>query len=725
MLAENDKWPERVLAQQQNWLGKSKGARIPFSLSSDSFRLPRSEVETFTTRLDTLYGVQYISLSLNHPLVVEYARSSQDLRDFLDRASSLPEDSKEGFLLPSVTAFNPLALLDDAKDFVKDPLPVFVAPYVLGDYGSGAVMGVPAHDTRDFDFWIFNRPENPIKSVIRSSMDDTEPSIMIEPFTQAGYLSSECVPFAGHSTEAAKSSIMDALSAKTSQARHEIRFKLRDWLVSRQRYWGTPIPIVHCDSCGAVPVPAHELPVTLPDLPESYFATSRSNPLASLEPWQNTHCPSCHGPARRDTDTMDTFVDSSWYHLRFANPHNHSLPFSPTAIDTQLPVDLYVGGVEHAILHLLYARFMTKFLSNPSLGLIPPTSALTAANGEPFTRLLSQGMVHGKTYTSPAGKSLNPSTDLDLSDPTKPLIKDTQQAPNVSWEKMSKSKHNGVDPTSCISSYGSDTVRAHMLFLAPVSKVLEWDESRIIGVQRWLGRVWRLVQTHRPSETLSSTTPFTLPRTSENLSSQERRLLNTLDTTVTSLTHALDETFALNTVVSTLMEFTNDISATIGSSSSSTASSTPVISEKVARYVLGELVKLMAPVTPAFAEECWERLHLPLKPPPGGFVPVESVFDVGWPSPVDNSLLSAAEGRGELVKCAVQVNGKLKFTCEVEKEGQKEESHEGESEEEWFKDKIGNCPEGAKWFGRGQRFEMANVKRIVVVGGGRVVNFVF
>ena len=647
--------------------------------------------------------------------MVAYARTSQELQDFLDRASSFPGDSKNGFLLPSVAAYNPLRLLEGVRDFVRKPLPVFVAPYVLDDYGSGAVMGVPAHDTRDFDFWTLNRPETPIRSVINSSVNNIEPPSSIEPLVQAGYLSSECVPFAGLSTEAAKSSIMDALSAKTSEAAHETRFKLRDWLISRQRYWGTPIPIVHCDSCGAVPVPAHELPVVLPDLPESYFATSRSNPLASLESWHNTYCPSCRKLAKRDTDTMDTFVDSSWYHLRFANPHNHSLPFSPAAVGTQLPVDLYIGGIEHAILHLLYARFMTKFLSNPSLGLVPPDSALTAANGEPFTRLLSQGMVHGKTYTSPAGKALDPLVDLDLSDPAKPLIKDTQQAPVVTWEKMSKSKHNGVDPTSCIAAYGSDAVRAHMLFLAPVSKVLEWDESRIVGVQRWLGRVWRLVQNHRPAETLSSTEAFPLPKTPESLSSQEQDLLKSLNTTLDSLTHALDETFALNTVVSTLMEFSNDVS---------TATTGPHdLSEQVARYVLGELVKLMAPITPAFAEECWERLHLPLKPPPGGFTQVESVFDVGWPSPVDAQLLSDGEGRPRRLKCAVQVNGKVKFTCELEAKGV--QATEEEDEEEWFKKKIGQCAEGKKWFGEGQRFAMGSVKRVIIVGGGKVVNFVY
>ncbi|KAI5290916.1 Leucyl-tRNA synthetase, mitochondrial, partial [Ascosphaera acerosa] len=374
-------------------------------------------------------------------------------------------ETKAGFLLPGVTATNPVALLEQ-NAAVPPRIPLYVAPYVLGDYGEGAVMGVPGHDARDFAFWRQqNGPSADVLSVVRpmqTARDDTDTAPLDGPYTEQGILAPCCGSYAGMTSQQAMQAIVQRLAERGGMAEHSESWRLRDWLISRQRYWGAPIPIVHCKRCGPVPVPDEDLPVTLPPIDAAQLKGKPGNPLEKAGEWLRVACPSCGADARRDTDTMDTFVDSSWYFLRYLDARNEQRPFAAGAAR---PVDIYVGGVEHAILHLLYARFIYKFLATS--GLVSDSYAREDPHLEPFRMLLTQGMVHGKTFKDPATQRFLRPDEVDLSDPKAPRIKGTDTGPSVSYEKMSKSKYNGVDPTACIAKFGADAVRAHMLFAAP------------------------------------------------------------------------------------------------------------------------------------------------------------------------------------------------------------------------------------------------------------------
>ncbi|KAH6642748.1 hypothetical protein C7974DRAFT_107918 [Boeremia exigua] len=475
-LAKDGRWPEKVLAMQRNWIGRSEGTNLWFDIDGAQF----DPVEVYTTRADTLLGVQYLALSLTHPIVTRLAAEDEALRDFISRAKDLP-NSKEGYRLP-VVARNPLA---EALN-IDSSTPVFAAPYVLDDYGSGAVMGVPGHDTRDHSFWKTNAGDEPIKVVITAKQGSPASVNPEQAMTARGFVAADVPEFANMDSTTAVTKMVEKLQSSGKRAEQTTNWRLRDWLISRQRYWGTPIPIVHCHSCGPVPVPDTDLPVKLPNLPDSFFQGRSGNPLAEDENWKKTSCPKCGSPAERETDTMDTFMDSSWYFFRFLDPKGASV-VEPEKANHGMQVDLYVGGVEHAILHLLYARFISKFLATTPLW---PSGQ--AVHGEPFRQLITQGMVHGQTFTDPAtGRFLKPD-EVDTTDPQHPVIKASGAVPNVSFEKMSKSKYNGVDPGATIAKYGADVTRAHMLFQAPITDVLEWDETKITGVQRWLHRVIRL-----------------------------------------------------------------------------------------------------------------------------------------------------------------------------------------------------------------------------------------
>lgn len=329
VLAKNDAWPERVLSQQYNWLGKSTGAAVKFPVLAAGHQIDAA-IEVFTTRPDTLFGVQYLALASTHPIVAKLALADPELQAFLDTLPGLPPDSKVGYLLPSLRAINPLAYHEETPEATKASLPVYIAPYVLGDYGEGAVMGVPGHDIRDHSFWHEHQVDQPVRFVIASSEDETTTTLENEPLVSHGLLNEHSGPFKGKSSLEAGEMLVGMLE-KADLAKTVEKWRLRDWLISRQRYWGTPIPIIHCDSCGPVPVPEEELPVRLPEV-EDYWAKGKAgNPLQSSPDFISAPCPKCKGPGRRDTDTMDTFVDSSWYYARFTDPQNDSLPFSPEA----------------------------------------------------------------------------------------------------------------------------------------------------------------------------------------------------------------------------------------------------------------------------------------------------------------------------------------------------------------------------------------------------------
>jgi leucyl-tRNA synthetase len=433
-------WSDRVLTLQRNWIGRSHGAEVTFEIAETGDRVP-----VFTTRPDTLWGVTFFVFAPEHPLVGRLAEAGgtagpvKELQDRLQRTQASERDealSREGIAL-GVHAVNPVN---------GEKVPCFVAPYVLMEYGTGAIMGVPFHDQRDFEFARDHGLD--VRIVIQPEGEELDPERMTEAWTGEGVMVNSG-PFDGRRTPEAIPDVIAWLE-KEGKGRAATSYRLRDWLISRQRYWGAPIPIIHCPSCGLVAVPERDLPVLLPE--DVDFSPQGVSPLARHEAFVNVACPSCGGPARRETDTMDTFVDSSWYFLRYLSPHDDRQPWPPEAAERWMPVDTYSGGIEHAILHLLYARFITKVLFD--LGLVTFT--------EPFKRLVNQGMVYFKGGA------------------------------------FSKSRGNVVEPLPLIEQWGADSVRLAMMFASPPEDDMDWAAVSMSGVHKWLGRVWRAV--HRAAE---------------------------------------------------------------------------------------------------------------------------------------------------------------------------------------------------------------------------------
>ena len=624
------------------------------------------------------------------------------------------------------------------RHFVKElePLPVYVAPYVLGDYGSGAVMGVPGHDRRDHAFWTHHQGNHPVLRVVEPESESSPitshlaPAVENEPFVHKGVLTLTSGPFSGLKSDDASEQIISALQKDGQYAEKAESWRFRDWLISRQRYWGAPIPIVHCISCGAVPVDVSDLPVMLPKLEGEHFRSISGNPLKSAESWLNTACPKCGGPAKRETDTMDTFMDSSWYFFRFPDVENSDAPVSREAANKYLPVDIYVGGVEHAILHLLYARFISKLLVDTEIW---PQGKHKDTKGEPFQRLISQGMVHGRTYSDPATGRFLKAEEMDHSDPLSPKIIATGQAPNVSFEKMSKSKHNGVDPLTCIGKYGADATRAHILFQAPVSEVLEWDEERIVGIVRWFRRVWGVSceageiisrsYAKQSEDEATARKALEMPAL-DSLSEPEAALWLTTQKTIQSVTTSLETTYSLNTVISDLIKLTNAISDTSPSEGGSTTergskANAHTIRAAVYYHATDSLLRMLGPVAPAFAEECWEQLQSS-KIGQSPSIP-DTIFNHPFPIADGRSLATLANGNQI---CAVQINGKLKFANNIPTPPAELLRAEAKDElEKWVVHQIMGTQDGRINFGENSE-RLKHVKRIVVVKGGRTVNFV-
>ncbi|RMZ81108.1 hypothetical protein DV738_g2436, partial [Chaetothyriales sp. CBS 135597] len=718
-LAEGNKWPERVLTQQLNWLGRSTGSKIVFPIiGSEATTKKIPSIQVFTTRADTIFGVKYIALSNTHPLVLEYAALIPELKEFLNSEEFQNGTSKAGFRLP-VQAVLPTS--------PESRLPIFVAPYVLADYGEGAVMGVPAHDSRDLAFWKENLQggEDGKLPIVVINPDSPPDQLLVaaseleEAQTGHGVLSNLCGTYAGTTSEAAILKLQEDLPDYIQPA---LQWRLRDWLVSRQRYWGTPIPIIHCEACGVVPVPPEDLPVCLPSIPEHSLQT-KGNILESHTSWHSCKCPKCSGPAKRETDTMDTFVDSSWYYARFPDAHNTENFVDKDIADKMLPVDTYIGGVEHAILHLLYARFIYKFMAEegivpvqPRIGQDDGSSTWSARDQEPFLQLIAQGMVHGKTYSDPeTGRFLRPH-EIKV-DGGKVLVAGTERVANESWEKMSKSKYNGVDPAECIAKYGADATRAHVLFAAPVSEVLQWDEQKIIGIQRWFRRVQRVVDKAAQAPVADHTLTELLPEEVVHfgrghilVSSPTAKLLLLTQDTVRTVTETLSKNmYNLNTVVSDLIKLTNALDE----------ASLEEIQIKPSHFQLMAvtLVKLLGPIAPAFAEECWETI---------GAAGSSVVGADMWPKPILPPIVeSALRGMNTQIKCAVQVNGKLRFTATVPKIKVKDDGKGPVDEEEQGKllEAILKTEEGRLWLTERNRWEER--KKVVVVKGGQLVNIVF
>lgn len=708
-----------------------------------------------TKRVDLLHGVQYLALPSRHPIVVSLARDNAELKLFLESLTSLPPDSNAGFLLPNVYAENPLDRLSNPTKHVSQKLPVYVARYVRNGKKKYAVMGVPGHDVCDWAFWNEHRPGEEIRKVITPEGLVDSQIHENQPVVRPGTLNSLCGSFAGLSSSEAAGQIFRRLRNKrmrgnTGLATQRGSWRLHDWSISRQRYWGTPIPVIHCRKCGPLPVPLKNLPVELPKLKGDWFKGKSGNPLEDADDWVNVLCHECGGPAKRETDTMDTFMDSSWYFMRYIDPTNDSQPFSPRAANEWLPVDIYVGGVEHAILHLLYARFICKVIA--SNGMWPLGRGKEA---EPFRKLITQGMVHGKTFSDPnSGRFLKPE-EIDLSDPSEPKVASSGEVAKVSWEKMSKSKHNGVDPLECIEKYGADVTRAHILFQAPVTEVLEWDEEKIVGIQRWFGRIWRLTEDMERQLTTIAPLNFSSPPDADQQKGNQEaavkpyyRAIPTLkfstdpeihaktevQKTISSVRDSLEITFALNTVISDLMQLTNTL-----------VSTADIVEPSLTFNNLSVLLRMLAPIAPAFAEECWEKLQISIQKnqqqqqqspesSDSSSSPAtssdssrsssssSSIFDAPFPTNDYSYKLTVAAQSSQT--CIVQENGKKRLVLtipqvpeELLKAGQEKEL------QEWTINQIEETVLGKPWLAK-MKEQGKIYERVVVANKAQLVNFV-
>ena len=606
-------WPERVRTMQANWIGRSIGAEIDFQVDGDE----QETITVFTTRADTLFGVSYVVLAPEHPLVDALTTADQrnsvvafrDLVDELSNEERTAEDRPKRGVDTGSLAVNPAN---------GEKVPIWIADYVLADYGTGAVMGVPAHDERDFRF--ARSYELPVHRVIR--MDGADEHLNDgEAWTGPGCLINSG-RFDGQRNDQARQAITEH-GSEEGWARAKRQYRLRDWLISRQRYWGCPIPIIHCPDCGAQPVPTDQLPVALPE--NINLKGKGGSPLAGLDDWVNVSCPSCGKPARRETDTMDTFMCSSWYFLRFADPGNRELPFDADAVRRWLPVQQYVGGIEHAILHLLYSRFFTKALKDR--GLIPID--------EPFERLLTQGMVQGVTYRNPrTGRYVAPTQVVDQGNPIDP--EDGGEL-EVLFEKMSKSKHNGVDPALVIDRYGADTARMFILFKAPPEKDLEWDDADVEGQFRFLQRLWRLVDGVRSTGSADQLLSDGTAAIPAELSETETEIRRAVHLAIEAVGEDLTGDFQFNTAISELMKLSNSLSGRV------LEASRPIQVE-----AMGALIRLLAPFAPHLAEEFWSRL--------GG---EGSVHLQPWPLHDPEALVQ------DSVELVIQVKGKVRGTIQV------------------------------------------------------------
>jgi len=606
-----DRWPDRVRLMQENWIGRSEGAHVRFSLDGRDDRL-----DIYTTRPDTLFGASFCAVAANHPLAQELAADNPDLAAFIAECNrmgtseaAIETAEKMGFDT-GVKVLHPF--------IAGHTLPVYVANFVLMDYGTGAIFGCPAHDQRDLDFARkYGLPVLPV--VAPKGTDATTFTVGDEAFTDDGLLiNSDFLD--GLAVPEAKSKVIDRLEDMGIGTR-AVNYRLRDWGVSRQRYWGCPIPIIHCGDCGAVPVPERDLPV---ELPAEVDFTGTGNPLARHPTWKRVACPTCGKPAERETDTFDTFFESSWYFARFCNPASDA-PLDRAAVDYWLPVDQYIGGIEHAVLHLLYSRFFTRALKKCGYLSVE----------EPFAGLLTQGMVCHQTFKDAAGKWLLPSQVVFDGDAAKHA--ETGQPVTLGRsEKMSKSKKNVVDPEAIIGAYGADTARLFMLSDSPPDRDLEWTDAGVDGAWRYLNRLWRLVtENPAPLAAADAARPATMGPAAEDV-------LKAVHKTIDGVSADLEK-FHFNKAVARIRELTNTVED---------LKDTAPDADWARRFALETLTLLIAPMTPHLAEALWQELDR------GEAL----VADTPWPEADPGYLVD------DLVTVAVQVNGKLRGTIELPKD---------------------------------------------------------
>ena len=593
-----DRWPEKVRLMQANWIGRSEGLRISFEIENRDDRL-----EVYTTRPDTIFGASFCAISPEHPMAAALADGNAELAEFIEECgrlgtseAAIEQAEKIGF----DTGLRVKLPFVDGKT-----LPIYVANFILMEYGTGAIFGCPAHDQRDLDF-ARKYGLDVLPVVVPEDAKDF--AVENEAYTGPGRLANSDF-LDGLDVDGAKAEIADRIEA-AKQGSREVNFRLRDWGISRQRYWGCPIPVIHCDDCGVVPVPAADLPVELPD---DVSFDKPGNPLDRHEEWKSVACPKCGKPARRETDTFDTFVDSSWYFARFTAPHAET-PTDRGAADYWLPVDQYIGGIEHAILHLLYSRFYMRAMSKTGHARID----------EPFAGLFTQGMICHETYRTEDGDWVEPANivegdggDVVHTETRKPLIVGRS-------EKMSKSKKNVIDPEDIIKTYGADTARWFMLSDSPPDRDLDWTEAGITGAWRFANRLWRLVANAAGS----------LPE--DTGSSENAEMRPAIHAAIAGVTEDL-EAFHFNRAVARVHELVNTLSDLDHETDGATL-----------REGLEAVTLLIGPMMPHLAEELWRMIgHETL------------VAETDWPA-FDPDLLVQ-----DTVKIAVQVRGKMRGTIEI------------------------------------------------------------
>ncbi len=589
-------WPERVVTMQKNWIGKSEGVEVDFPIDGSDEKL-----RIYTTRPDTIFGVTYMCLAPGHPLSEKLVEDKDKLEAIKAKYGKM--EDKEG-LFTGHYAINPLT---------GEKIPVYVANFVLMEYGTGAIMSVPAHDQRDFEF--AKKYSLPIKVVIVPEEKSAE--LLKEAFEDEGILINSG-QFSGLKSADAKREIGKYIE-ENNLGRRTLNYKLRDWGISRQRYWGTPIPIIYCDTCGIVPVPDKDLPVILPE--DVKFTGKGGSPLLESEAFLKVNCPKCGRNARRETDTMDTFVDSSWYFIAYCLKGGIDLKSqisnAKSPINYWMPVDQYIGGIEHAVLHLLYSRFFTRCMRD--LGIV---------NGsEPFKNLLTQGMVCKETWRCPEHDWLFPDEVKDGK-----CIHCGKNVEKGRVEKMSKSKKNVIDPDALIKKYGVDTIRLFSLFAAPPERDLEWSDRGVEGAYRFLNKIWTIVYKHISHQSaVSSQHPSPI---AYSLSPIASSLLRKTHQTIRRVTDDIEKDYHFNTAIAALMELVNDISSFVPETDED---------RTVAGIAIRNTLLMLAPFAPHITEELWEAMD-----------EKNSIFEQSWPA-WDKELAKEEE-----IELVVQVNGKLR-----------------------------------------------------------------
>ncbi|RJQ68769.1 MAG: leucine--tRNA ligase [Desulfobacteraceae bacterium] len=605
-------WPDKVITMQKNWIGRSQGAEIRFAVENSDLVIP-----VFTTRHDTVFGATFMCLAPEHPMVPKLAEGTEQaaaVNAFIERISLQERTTRaiEGYEKEGVFTgrycINPMN---------GRRMPVYTANFALMEYGTGAVMSVPAHDQRDFDF--ARKYGLTIVPVVNPADRQLDAEALQEAYTGDGIMINSG-DFNGMPNRQAMEKIADLLESK-DLGKRAVSFRLRDWGISRQRYWGAPIPVIHCESCGTVAVPEEDLPIVLPE--DANLLEGGHSPLPTLAAFAQTTCPKCANPkARRETDTMDTFVESSWYFERYCSPHYQDGMFERQAVNYWMPVDQYIGGVEHAILHLLYSRYYTRVLH--AMGLIDYK--------EPFTRLLTQGMVCKETLSCPRHGFLFPEQVNQAPDgPHCTLCNEKVAVGRV--EKMSKSKRNVVDPNELLTRYGADTTRLFCLFAAPPERDLEWSDQGVEGSARFLNRVWRLACTWL--DTVAGAAAYGGP--ADQLDEPLRGIYKKAHQTIEKVTRDIDDRFHFNTAISAVMELVN-LMYTIEPPADAAGAQAGVM-----RHALETITLLLSPIVPHFCEEIWEALGH-----------AQSTLAAAWPKPREDALTQ------DEVTIVVQVNGKLR-----------------------------------------------------------------